>query len=203
MPDWLTYAQASERFSVSAEAVRLRARRLGWRTQPGNDGRTLVLVPDDADVQPRPRPAEQPPGHDAVQAALQRERADQAENTADLERLRADQAEKRAESERDRADRAETRAATAEADRRATEGRADAADADRRAERARAEAAEGRAHRAEERANVLRTRLDTAEQAQHAARDAAGAQIAAIAQAEAERAARSRWRRLREALRRR
>jgi hypothetical protein len=37
MSDWLTYAQASERFGVSAEAVRLRARRLGWRTQPGND----------------------------------------------------------------------------------------------------------------------------------------------------------------------
>ena len=51
MPDWLTYAQAGERFGVSAEAVRLRARRLGWRTQPCNDGRTLVLVPEDADVQ--------------------------------------------------------------------------------------------------------------------------------------------------------
>ena len=144
MSGWLTYAQAGERFGLSAEAVRLRARRLGWRTQPGNDGRTLVLVPDDADVQPRPRPpeqpAEQPPGLDAVHGALQREyeRADRAERTADLERQRADQAEKRAELERDRADRAETRAATAEADRRAAEGRVDAADADRRAERARA-----------------------------------------------------------------
>jgi hypothetical protein len=48
MSDWQTYAQAGERFGVSAEAVRLRARRLGWRTQPGNDGRTLVLVPDNA-----------------------------------------------------------------------------------------------------------------------------------------------------------
>ena len=115
MPDWLTYAQAGERFSVSAEAVRLRARRLGWRTQPSNDGRTLVLVPDDAEVQPRPRPPEQPagqpPGQDAMHEALQREceRADRAEGTADLERQRADQAEKRAETERDRADRAETR----------------------------------------------------------------------------------------------
>ena len=109
-------------------------------------------------------------------------------------------------SERDRADRAETRTETAEADRRAAEGRTDAADADRRAERARAEAAEGRAHRAEDRADALRTRLDAAEQAQRAAqaaRDAAEAQVAVIAQAAAEHAARSRWHRLREALRRR
>ena len=52
---------------------------------------------------------------------------------------------------------------------------------------------------------MLRTRVDAAEQAQRvaqAALDTAEAQVAAIAQAEAERAARSRWRRLREALRR-
>jgi chromosome segregation ATPase len=53
MPDWLTYAQAGERFGISADAVRFRARRQGWRMQPGNDGRTLVLVPDDAEVHPR------------------------------------------------------------------------------------------------------------------------------------------------------
>jgi hypothetical protein len=33
MSDWLTYAQAGERFGVSAEAVRLRARRLGGTVQ--------------------------------------------------------------------------------------------------------------------------------------------------------------------------
>ena len=55
MPEWLTYAQAGERFGLTADAVRMRAHRLGWRVQPGNDGRTLVLVPDDAAVHPRPR----------------------------------------------------------------------------------------------------------------------------------------------------
>ena len=37
-PTWLTYAQAAERLGLSPEAVRHRARRSGWRTQPGNDG---------------------------------------------------------------------------------------------------------------------------------------------------------------------
>ena len=56
--EWLTYAQAGERFGLSADAVRMRVHRLGWRTQPGNDGRTLVLVPEDAAVQPRRRSPE-------------------------------------------------------------------------------------------------------------------------------------------------
>ena len=88
---WLTYAQAGERFSTSAEAVRLRARRLGWRTQPGNDGRTLVAVPDDVDVQPRPRP----PVQSGVQSVGQPEIARLAGLLAVAD-ARADQAEKRA-----------------------------------------------------------------------------------------------------------
>ena len=59
--EWLTYAQAGARFGLSADAIRMRAHRLGWRTQPGNDGRTLVQVPEDAAVQPRARSAEQSP----------------------------------------------------------------------------------------------------------------------------------------------
>jgi hypothetical protein len=47
---WLTYAQAGERFGMSPEAARQRARRMRWRTQPGNDGPTLVLVPDSTAV---------------------------------------------------------------------------------------------------------------------------------------------------------
>ena len=58
MPEqWLTYAAAGRLLGTSAEAARQRARRLGWRTQPGNDGRTLILVPD----QPDGHPAGQPP----------------------------------------------------------------------------------------------------------------------------------------------
>jgi hypothetical protein len=49
---WLTYQQIGERFGLGAEAARTRVRRLGWRTQPGNDGRTLAMVPDDADLRP-------------------------------------------------------------------------------------------------------------------------------------------------------
>ena len=59
--EWLTYAQAGARFGLSADAIRMRAHRLGWRTQPGNDGRTLVQVPEDAAVKPRARSAEQSP----------------------------------------------------------------------------------------------------------------------------------------------
>src|ERR1700704_2492910 len=61
---WLTFQQAGERLDLSAEAVRSTARRASWRTQPGNDGRTLVLVPDDVLEEPRPpgRPGERPGG---------------------------------------------------------------------------------------------------------------------------------------------
>jgi hypothetical protein len=52
VPDWMTYAEIGKRFGLGAEAARTRVRRLCWRTQPGNDGRTLVLVPDDADLRP-------------------------------------------------------------------------------------------------------------------------------------------------------
>jgi hypothetical protein len=45
----LTYAQAGERLGLSPEAARHRARRAGWRTMPGNDGRTLILVPNDVE----------------------------------------------------------------------------------------------------------------------------------------------------------
>jgi hypothetical protein len=51
--EWLTYAQIRDRYALgSAEAARTRVRRLGWRTMPGNDGRTLVLVPEAADLRP-------------------------------------------------------------------------------------------------------------------------------------------------------
>src|SRR6478735_2549435 len=68
MPDqWLTYQQAGALLGMTADAARQRARRLGWRTQRGNDGRTLILVPDEPGVQPHGqphgRPSRQPPPH--------------------------------------------------------------------------------------------------------------------------------------------
>ena len=53
MPEeWLTYREIGARLGLNVEAVRTRVRRAGWRTQPGNDGRTLVLVSDQAFVEP-------------------------------------------------------------------------------------------------------------------------------------------------------
>jgi hypothetical protein len=40
----MTYAAAGELFGISADAVRMRVKRLHLRTQPGNDGRTLVWI---------------------------------------------------------------------------------------------------------------------------------------------------------------
>ena len=137
MPEWLTYAQAGARFGMSADAVRMRARRLGWRTQPGNDGRALVLVPDDIEVQPRERSPERAHEHSAERSPEQGEIArltvllTAADARAEKADLRADRAEQRAEQAEQRADAAILRA--------------DAADADRRTAQARVDAAEGRA----------------------------------------------------------
>jgi hypothetical protein len=129
-PAWLTYAQAGERLGLTPEAVRHRARRAGWRTMPGNDGRTLVLVPDD--VEPARTPAQTsdhtPDQSDEIARAYARaeqaeQRADQANKRADVAialadrtLVRVDRAEKVTEIERARADRAEQRADRAEAE---------------------------------------------------------------------------------------
>ena len=53
MPEeWLTYREIGARLGLNVEAVRTRVRRAGWRTQPGNDGRARVLVPDRVFVEP-------------------------------------------------------------------------------------------------------------------------------------------------------
>ena len=81
MPDrWMTYEQAGELFGLSAEAIRKRSRRLGWRIQAGNEGKSLVLVPDGAELQPAGRPGGRPAGDhpDELLAELRR-RAETAE----------------------------------------------------------------------------------------------------------------------------
>jgi hypothetical protein len=127
--EWLTYAQIGERFGLKAEAARTRVRRLGWRTQPGNDGRTLALMPEDADLRPG--------GAHAVQPDDDRggEEDDDRAVTAMLTGLlteataRADRAEERAQEANGRAD-----AALALADRTLTQ----LTDAGQRADRAEA-----------------------------------------------------------------
>jgi hypothetical protein len=42
---WLSYAEAAVRLGITPESARRRARRGNWARQPGNDGRTRVLVP--------------------------------------------------------------------------------------------------------------------------------------------------------------
>ena len=184
--DWLTYAQAGERFGLSADAVRMRAHRLGWRMQPGNDGRTLVLVPEDATVQPRARSPERSGAHTGERSPAQI--TDEGKRAAAEGRTIL--AEQRAEQAEQRADRAEKRADVADTDRRAAEARADAADADRRA-------AEARADTLRERIEGLLTKLATAQADAKAANDrawASGEQLAAAerrADAERERADRA------------
>jgi hypothetical protein len=106
---WLTYQQTGDLLGISAEAARQRARRLKWRSQPGNEGRTLVLVPDNAEaslrvrlpVQPAvrpgvqllPRTGVQTPDQPAVQTGEQKALADLLREQLEHERGRADRAE--------------------------------------------------------------------------------------------------------------
>ena len=98
--EWLTYEQAAERLHVSAAAVRARAMRGGWRRQPGNDGKSRVLITADvvraAAEQPREQPRK-PPNPELVNVL----REHVATLKADNERLNGDLV-----AERQRADRA-------------------------------------------------------------------------------------------------
>jgi colicin import membrane protein len=133
-PQWLTYAEAAQRFGISSEAVRQIALRRKWpRRRPNDDpfGRVQVQIPQDEDVRPRTtvqRPDEHPT-----------ERPSDTRSTAELNTLleQVDKAEARAERAEARADRAEVRADAADADRRAAEARADRAEQGISAERAR------------------------------------------------------------------
>jgi hypothetical protein len=196
--EWLTYAQAGEKYGLSPEAVRLRARRFGWRTQPGNDGRTLVMVPEDAAVRPRPRPPvrspEQPPDHVDEIARL----------TARTERAESD---RRAAEQR--ANEANRRADAADSDRREAVALVQKSVAMLTDERGRADRAEAAITGERQRADALRDRLvgtqaelTLAQAAAERARvDVQEAQrrAEALEQAEDARQARGRWARLRAA----
>ncbi len=68
---WLTYAEAGQRLGVSAESVRAKAIRKGWRRQSGNDGRTRVLLPlDERTAGQQPVNARSTPVRKAVDPAL-------------------------------------------------------------------------------------------------------------------------------------
>jgi len=57
---WATYKEAGQQFGLSADAMRKRARRMGWRVQAGNDGRARVLVPEGAGLSPDGRSGRAP-----------------------------------------------------------------------------------------------------------------------------------------------
>jgi len=52
--DWLTYAEAGERLSISAEAARQRAKRGRWHKTLGNDGKPRIRLPDGWSTTVRP-----------------------------------------------------------------------------------------------------------------------------------------------------
>lgn len=55
MDRWRTYQEAADLLGSTADAVRVRARRHGWKRRNGNDGRVRVLVPADEEPQPVPK----------------------------------------------------------------------------------------------------------------------------------------------------
>lgn len=123
MPDrWLTYEEAGQLFGLSAEAIRKRSRRLGWKVQPPNDsqGKARILVPDSASLHPAARPAGDRPdtaGHpagDRADMAELHQRVGRAEGEASVFREAIRAAEARATAveatlEEERAARADER----------------------------------------------------------------------------------------------
>jgi hypothetical protein len=184
MPDWLTYAQAGVRFGLSPDAVRMRAARLGWRTQPGNDGRTLVQIPDDAVIEPRARSLARSDEHSDAHAPEQNANIGRLTALLSAADVRIEKAEQRAERAEARADRAEKRADLADSDRRAAEVKAEQAESRADAERARA--ATLRDEAVELQARVAEIEAEGHTLTVEAAELSAQVRAAQIAQAEAE-----------------
>jgi hypothetical protein len=219
---WLTYAAAGERFGLSADAVRMRAKRLGWRTQPGNDGRTLVWIEGTA-PEPAPEHGEHP--HEQAEqtgaallpqavAALEAAVTLLGEQLAGAEARAAGERE-RALAERERANRLLERLDVAEAKLVVKAAALEQARADAGAAAEAADARAGRAERAGEeerqRAEAINALLEATQEelaGQRALTDQARvdaekahAQADVLRQAEVERQARGRWARLRAAWR--
>jgi hypothetical protein len=193
--EWLTYAQIGERFGLKAEAARTRVRRLGWRTMPGNDGRTLALVPEDADLRPGGAHAV-PPEDDRVDSesndrpvtAMLTGLLTEATARADRAEERADEAGKRVEAALGLADR--TLARLADADARADKLRTLLMEAE-----AQRDTARGEATAAKEAAEAERDRI-AGELAQAVERrTAAEAEARLLREAENARQQLGRWRR--------
>jgi len=221
MPEeWLTYREIGARLGLNVEAVRTRVRRAGWRTQPGNDGRTRVLVPVEVFVEPvRPdedrlnegvnrtegltglvtllTAAEARISRLETQLAAERDRVNEARSEAD--RLRVEVAEQTTQTAQAKqastealaqADTERARANQADANRRTAEGRADMAEADAREARSQTQVAQAGAEKAE---HDRAAAVAIADEAVRAAEE--------LRQAQTARAGQGRWARLRAAWR--
>ena len=94
----LSYAELAERLGIGPDSARMRAKRKGWMTVPGNDGRTRVHVPpNELPEHPPERPERD---------------ADAGEQGAQLAELRAELTEERARAEGALLEAAELRAET-------------------------------------------------------------------------------------------
>ena len=108
--EWLTYQQTGERLGISSEAARQRARRLRWRHQRGNDGRTLIQLPESegprAPVHPTVQTGVQPPvqpvGQPDGEAAALRELVDVLRTQLAKAETRADEDRTQLRVERER-----------------------------------------------------------------------------------------------------
>ena len=97
MADWETYADAAERLCMTADAVRHRARRMHWRRMRANDGRTLIMVPDDIE------PIDRPDNHPMIDSAVDRSSPDRtADQFGTIEALQERIADLQADLERER-----------------------------------------------------------------------------------------------------
>lgn len=193
MPEeWMTYREIGARLGLNVEAVRTRVRRAGWRTVPGNDGKTRVLVPVEAVVEPVSEHGEGVNEEVNRSGGLTGLVALLAASEARISRL-----EGQLEAERDRVNEARSEAdwlRTQIADLTARTDQAEQASTE--AEQA-TTAAEARAGAAEARADTAEARADAAE----AGRLAAELAAEELRQAEIARKGRGRWARLRAAWR--
>jgi hypothetical protein len=149
---WLTYAEAGQLLGISSAAARMLAKRRGWpRRTPNMYGdRARVLVPDDADVQPRSplyaersahvitRDREEPNGGDQVnvrvleqvigtlqnQLTIANERVDRSDERADRAERHLEEERRRVDEERRRVDELRTALADAVAAERIAAGEA-------------------------------------------------------------------------------
>ena len=112
---WQTYVEAATTLGLTVEGIRQRARREHWRKMLGNDGKALVMLPEDAERAPAGKPDGDVDGNQATgRAATGRQPSRQPDGEiaalqARVDELREDLERERIERERERAERLQER----------------------------------------------------------------------------------------------